>query len=45
MNIREFMVALSVCHTVVPERDEDNPTVITYQASSPGKPSPHTAVA
>ncbi|KAK2176219.1 hypothetical protein NP493_675g03060 [Ridgeia piscesae] len=33
--IREFMVALSVCHTVVPERDEDNPTIITYQASSP----------
>ncbi|KAJ3046996.1 hypothetical protein HK097_000331, partial [Rhizophlyctis rosea] len=33
--IREFTTLLGVCHTVIPERDEENPEVITYQASSP----------
>lgn len=33
--IDEFLTLLSVCHTVIPERDEDDPTKLTYQASSP----------
>lgn len=33
--IREFLTLLAVCHTVVPERDPDDPTLIHYQASSP----------
>nr|KAJ3420256.1 hypothetical protein HK105_005907 [Polyrhizophydium stewartii] len=33
--IREFLTMLAVCHTVIPEADENNPSKITYQASSP----------
>lgn len=33
--IREFLTLLAVCHTVVPERDMENPSIIHYQASSP----------
>ncbi|XP_032231937.1 phospholipid-transporting ATPase IA isoform X2 [Nematostella vectensis] len=33
--IREFLTLLSVCHTVVPERDTQNPDKIIYQAASP----------
>ncbi|KAK3699934.1 hypothetical protein QZH41_016596 [Actinostola sp. cb2023] len=33
--IREFLTLLSVCHTVVPERDINNPDKIIYQAASP----------
>ncbi|KAH6565483.1 hypothetical protein BASA62_007225 [Batrachochytrium salamandrivorans] len=33
--IREFLTMLSVCHTVIPESEENNPGKITYQASSP----------
>jgi len=35
--IREYLTLLAVCHTVVPERDPDDPTQIHYQASSPGQ--------
>ncbi|KAJ3323832.1 hypothetical protein HDV06_001202 [Boothiomyces sp. JEL0866] len=31
----EFLSLLSVCHTVIPERDEANPSKVIYQASSP----------
>ncbi|KAG0249610.1 hypothetical protein BG011_009101 [Mortierella polycephala] len=33
--IDEFLTLLAVCHTVIPERQEDNPLDIVYQASSP----------
>ncbi|XP_047127134.1 phospholipid-transporting ATPase IB isoform X1 [Hydra vulgaris] len=33
--IREFFTLLSVCHTVVPERDNENPSEIIYQSASP----------
>lgn len=33
--IREFLTLLAVCHTVVPERDAEQPGIIHYQASSP----------
>ncbi|KAI7824825.1 hypothetical protein BC939DRAFT_396404 [Gamsiella multidivaricata] len=33
--IDEFLTLLAVCHTVIPERQESNPTEIVYQASSP----------
>ncbi|GJJ67904.1 phospholipid-transporting ATPase [Entomortierella parvispora] len=33
--IDEFLTALAVCHTVIPERQEANPSEIIYQASSP----------
>ncbi|KAF9183871.1 hypothetical protein BGZ51_003705 [Haplosporangium sp. Z 767] len=33
--IDEFLTLLAVCHTVIPERQEDNPFDIVYQASSP----------
>ncbi|KAF9160967.1 hypothetical protein BGX21_001832 [Mortierella sp. AD011] len=33
--IDEFLTLLAVCHTVIPERQESNPTEIIYQASSP----------
>lgn len=33
--IREFMVLLSVCHTVIPEKNENGE--IHYHAASPGK--------
>lgn len=33
--IREFLTLLAVCHTVIPETNEDEPGEIVYQASSP----------
>ncbi|KAJ3277529.1 hypothetical protein HK104_003219, partial [Borealophlyctis nickersoniae] len=33
--IREFVTLLGVCHTVIPETDESDPSIVTYQASSP----------
>ncbi|KNC95912.1 phospholipid-translocating P-type ATPase, flippase [Spizellomyces punctatus DAOM BR117] len=33
--IREFVTLLAVCHTVIPEVDEEDPSNIIYQASSP----------
>ncbi|KAI9206974.1 uncharacterized protein BJ171DRAFT_456836 [Polychytrium aggregatum] len=33
--IREFLTLLAVCHTVIPEIPEDDPSTIIYQASSP----------
>lgn len=33
--IREFLTLLAVCHTVIPEANEDEPDKIIYQASSP----------
>ncbi|KAI7826157.1 hypothetical protein BC939DRAFT_395524 [Gamsiella multidivaricata] len=33
--INEFLTLLAVCHTVIPERQENNPSEIVYQASSP----------
>ncbi|KAF8977701.1 hypothetical protein BGZ46_007178 [Entomortierella lignicola] len=33
--IDEFLTLLAVCHTVIPERQENNPSEIAYQASSP----------
>jgi phospholipid-transporting ATPase len=33
--LRMFLVSLSVCHTVIPEEDRDDPTKVIYQASSP----------
>ncbi|KAJ3117405.1 hypothetical protein HK100_000822, partial [Physocladia obscura] len=33
--ISDFCILLSVCHTVIPERDENDPSAIIYQASSP----------
>ncbi|KAJ3408052.1 hypothetical protein HDU80_007046 [Chytriomyces hyalinus] len=33
--IAEFSTLLAVCHTVIPERDENDPSKIVYQASSP----------
>lgn len=33
--IREWLTLLAVCHTVIPERDRDNPGEIVYQAASP----------
>jgi len=35
-NINAFVSLLSVCHTVVPERDRDDLTNIIYQGASPG---------
>lgn len=32
--ICEFLTMMAVCHTVVPEREEDQ---LIYQASSPGR--------
>ena len=34
---RIFMIALAICHTIVPEREKDNPENILYQGASPGK--------
>ncbi|KAI8901320.1 hypothetical protein BC833DRAFT_522343 [Globomyces pollinis-pini] len=34
-HIDNFMSLLAVCHTVIPEHDEKDPTKIKYQASSP----------
>ena len=33
--IKEFLTMLAVCHTVIPETDENDPSKIHYQASSP----------
>ncbi|KAG0207473.1 hypothetical protein BGX28_001297 [Mortierella sp. GBA30] len=33
--IDEFLTVLAVCHTVIPERQENGPQDIVYQASSP----------
>ncbi|KAJ5502931.1 ATPase P-type K/Mg/Cd/Cu/Zn/Na/Ca/Na/H-transporter [Penicillium fimorum] len=33
--IREFLTLLATCHTVIPERNSDDPNVIKYQAASP----------
>ena len=33
--MHEFLVLLSTCHTVIPERKEEKPGQITYQAASP----------
>lgn len=33
--IREFLTLLGVCHTVITERDSENPLKTVYQASSP----------
>ncbi|KAI8910338.1 hypothetical protein EDD86DRAFT_205155 [Gorgonomyces haynaldii] len=33
--IKEFLTLLAVCHTVIPEHDENDPGKLTYQASSP----------
>jgi phospholipid-transporting ATPase len=33
--IREFLTLLATCHTVIPERSEEKPGEITYQAASP----------
>ena len=35
--IDDFLSLMAVCHTVVPERDDENPDMICYQASSPGE--------
>ena len=34
--IRNFLLLMSICHTVVPEPDSSDPSHIHYQASSPG---------
>jgi phospholipid-transporting ATPase len=34
-NIDEFLTLLAVCHTVIPEHDENDPGKLVYQASSP----------
>ena len=33
--IREFLTLLATCHTVIPERNDEKPMEITYQAASP----------
>lgn len=33
--IKEFLTLLATCHTVIPERNDEKPTEITYQAASP----------
>ncbi|KAF3906618.1 hypothetical protein ABW20_dc0109055 [Dactylellina cionopaga] len=33
--MNQFLVLLSVCHTVIPERNDEKPTEIKYQAASP----------
>jgi len=33
--IREFLTLLATCHTVIPERNDEKPTEIQYQAASP----------
>ncbi|KAF8466614.1 hypothetical protein BDZ91DRAFT_158387 [Kalaharituber pfeilii] len=34
-NMDQFLTLLAVCHTVIPERKEDKPNEIKYQAASP----------
>jgi len=33
--VKEFLTLLATCHTVIPERNEEKPGDITYQAASP----------
>jgi phospholipid-transporting ATPase len=33
--IKEFLTLLATCHTVIPERNDEKPTDIKYQAASP----------
>src|ERR1700733_3244606 len=33
--IEEFLTLLATCHTVIPERNDEKPTDIKYQAASP----------
>lgn len=33
--IREFLTLLATCHTVIPERNDEKPSEIKYQAASP----------
>jgi phospholipid-transporting ATPase len=33
--IKEFLTLLATCHTVIPERNDEKPTEINYQAASP----------
>ena len=33
--IREFLILLATCHTVIPERNDEKPGEINYQAASP----------
>jgi phospholipid-transporting ATPase len=33
--IKEFLTLLATCHTVIPERNDEKPTEIKYQAASP----------
>ena len=33
--IKEFLTLLATCHTVIPERDDEKPMEIKYQAASP----------
>ncbi|XP_077984913.1 putative phospholipid-transporting ATPase IA [Glandiceps talaboti] len=33
--IRAFLTMLAVCHTVVPEKDRTDPSIVNYQAASP----------
>ena len=33
--IQQFLTLLAICHTVIPERNEEKPTQIKYQAASP----------
>jgi phospholipid-transporting ATPase len=33
--IKEFLTLLATCHTVIPERNDEKPTEIRYQAASP----------
>eukprot|EP00054_Salpingoeca_dolichothecata_P013519 m.75492 g.75492 ORF g.75492 m.75492 type:complete len:1176 (-) comp20522_c0_seq1:32-3559(-) len=42
--IREWLTLLATCHTVVPERDRENPDKIIYQAASPDEHALVTAV-
>lgn len=34
--IREFLTLLAVCHTVIPEKDDNQPELLHYHAASPG---------
>ena len=34
--VRDFLMMMAVCHTVIPDRDEKNGKVIQYHAASPG---------
>jgi phospholipid-transporting ATPase len=34
-NMQHFLTLLAICHTVIPERDSNNPSNIKYQAASP----------